>query len=165
MTIRELLRNTVIEERFYLSSRDVRKIVGVNAASLQQWLARDLIPFRTVKAGHRTWRRFHISQLPRLVLVSEILGNGLPISEALNDADQILNWKVDNGTALWGILWLRPNNVIYYVAAGEDLESILDEYDRASCIVLIFNSLIRKIESALAAAKDQHYARDEYDDE
>jgi hypothetical protein len=156
MRLRNLLRQTIGRENFCLSAQDVRKIIGVDAGSFQQWLARELIPFETVKAGKRTFRRFHVRDIPRLVLISEIWSNGVPISEALLSVDTILNWKYEPGLVPSGILYFRQINIIYFATTEESFSDVFREYGCASCIHLHVDELIRKAREALATAKNRN---------
>lgn len=156
MRLRDLLKQTIGQENFYLSAQDVRKIIGVDAGSFQQWLARELIPFKTVKAGRRTFRRFHVRTIPRLVLISEILSHGVPISEALVNVDTILAWKYKPGVVPSAIMWFSQINLIYFATTKESLADVFRKYDCASCILLWVDELIRKAREALATAKNRN---------
>jgi hypothetical protein len=161
MRLRNLLRQSIGRENFYLSAQDVRKIIGVDAGTFQQWLARDLIPFTTVKVGQRTWRRFEVREIPRLVLISEILGNGVPISEALDTADTFLDWKYELDRVPSAILWFRPINAMYYATTGESFSNVIRDSGCASCILLDVRELIRKVREALATVKNRNKQGDE----
>ena len=152
MRLRDLLRQGIQEENGYLSAKEAQNTMGVDAAIFQQWLARGLIPFKTVKAGKRTWRRFHIRELPRLILIAELAGHGFPIGEVVGSVDRILkfNWKYDGVPSV--ILWFRRSESIVFAPAVYSLPGILrehGEHDCASCVLLSFNEWKLKVERAL----------------
>src|SRR5579872_6208577 len=114
MRLRDLLGQSLEDEDFELSAKEVRQIMGIDAAIFQQWLARGLIPFRSIKAGKRTWRRFHVSDIPRMVLISQILLTGLPIGEVVDAVNAIMKWKYKEGVIPGDILWLRHIQCILF---------------------------------------------------
>ena len=145
MRVRDVLAESIKGKRGCLSAKDVRKVLGINASVLQQWLARDLIPFETIDVGKRTWRRFAILDLPRLVVIGEIVAQGLPVGEAVENVDTILDWKYKPGTVPGVILWLRQIKTIYFMVASESVAAVLREYDCASCILFSVDELKLKI--------------------
>lgn len=154
MTLGQFLsRRALGEERFYLSVQDVRKIIAVDSASFQQWLARGLIPFSTIRAGNRTWRRFNITQVPFFLLIDELLGNGVPVGEAIKNARLILNWKITGDSAPWAVLWFRREQSLHF-PTNEGFVEALDEENRASCIFLYMRTLESKIQHAVATVKN-----------
>jgi hypothetical protein len=147
---------------FYIDAGDVRAIIGVDAGSFQQWLARELIDFKVVKSGKRTFRKFHISQVPRLVLISEIWKNGVLVGEAINTADTILS-RLEVAPAhhppiaadlLMYVLWFRQAGVVVFHYRGDTAASAaFKEQGYASCIFLHVETLRARIHGAVINAK------------
>jgi hypothetical protein len=126
--------------------------MGVDAALFQQWLARDLIPFKTVQAGNRTWRRFDVREVPRLVLISELVAQGIPIGDATDGVDTILNWKYKEGAVPGAILWFRQIHLIVFATAEQSVLEVVRKQDCASCVLLSFDQLKHKVENASSSA-------------
>lgn len=133
-----------------LSAKQVQRLLKVSSSVLQQWLARDLIPFETVTAGKRIWRRFNADDLPRLIVMAELLAQGLPIGDVISNVDTILEWNYKRGVQPGVILWFRQINLLFFSVREQPLERILRERDCASCILLSLDELKRKIDAALA---------------
>jgi hypothetical protein len=163
MKTRNFVKKMLKQKDFHLSAQDVRKIIGVDAGSFQQWLARDLIPFETVTAGRRTWRRFHVQEVPRLVLISELWKIGVLIGEANVIAGELLQFLSERDDAIWAVLWFRANKMYRFVSEAElqanAFTDIFCGFDRASCVFILVEGLKRKIENAVATATAAHEAR------
>jgi hypothetical protein len=149
---------------FDLDAGEVRAIIGVDAGSFQQWLARNLLDFKTVKAGKRVFRKFHVSSIPRLVLISEIWKNGVLVGEAIQTADTILakiaadRKKLKAGgveySPLHLIAWFRQANVVCFSRWGDsNITEVFDREGYSSCILIRVASLNKRISEALLMAK------------
>ncbi len=146
----------VAGEDFFLPAQDVRKIIGVDAGSFQQWLARELIPFETVTAGKRVWRRFHVREIPRLVLASAIWKTGLLISQAIEIADLILKGIKKGKSPNWILYFVHDDKgVVYFYYKGQHYPSsrLFQDFNSASCILISIEELDRQIGAALLLAK------------
>ena len=153
MKVRDVLTTPLKGKRGDFSVKDVQRIMDVDAALLQQWLARGLIPSTKKKIGKRTLRRFPLRDLPRLVLIAEIVGHGYTISDAAENVDLILDWKYPEGAIPGPVLWFRQQNLIVFpnvpARGAWALPKWLREQDCASCFLLSIHEIKRKIETAL----------------
>jgi len=159
MRVRDVLSEPLKGKRGYLSVKDVRTIIDVDAGLFQQWLARGQIPFQLKKVGKRTLRRFPIGDLPRLILIAEIVGHKYGIGDAAANVDLILNRKYADGSVPGPILWFPQIRFILFTKATAggswSLPKWLREKDCASCFLLSIQELKRKVETALAKLNDK----------
>lgn len=150
---------------FTLDAGVVRGIISVDAGSFQQWLARGLLKFDVVRAGRRTFRKFHVSMVPRLTLISEIWKNGVLVGEAISVADRVLEYardyrrkhpdpKMEQLAPLQLIAWFRQANLVYFGFVGDNsLRGIFEKEGYASCIIIDVETLKKHISEAVVAAK------------
>src|SRR5690349_22878545 len=145
MTVRDRLMPNQANGRGQLSAKQVQRLLKVSSSVLQQWLARGLIPFETVTAGKRIWRRFNVADIPRLVVMAELLAQGLPIGDVISTVDTILEWNYRPGVHPGVILWFRQIKLLYFTLREEPLDQVLRDQDCASCILLSLDELKRRI--------------------
>jgi len=181
-TWNELVGDALNGLDFSIDAGDVRAIIGVDSGSFQQWLARGLLDFQNVRSGKRTFRKFHISQIPRLVLISEIWKNGVLVGEAIHVADTILQ-RMSEGPLhqlpgvsvpaaaralraeaelrpLILIFWFRQAGLVSFHRDGDN--SARDLFIRegyASSIVIHVETLKARIREAAISAKRAHESR------
>lgn len=153
MIFRNLLHQPVKDYDFDVPAKIVRQILGVDSGTFQQWLARELIPFETIKRGKRTYRHFNVSHIPRLVLLSELLRNGLAISDANETVDVILGFRHKQKDEPWAVLYFRSADHTYFYDSPDELSEAFKRFDCASCIFILVEELISKVKGALALAK------------
>src|SRR5690348_891263 len=103
--LRDVVGEPIKGKRGDMSAKEAQNVLTVNSAIFQQWLARDLIPFKTIKAGKRTWRRFDVRDLPKLVLISEMLDHGFNIGQAAVAASAILDSHYTDAYNPGHVLW------------------------------------------------------------
>jgi hypothetical protein len=143
-----------------IPAQDIRNIIGVDAGSFQQWLAREIVPFTPVKTGKRTLRRFSALDLPRIVLVATIWKSGILISDATKVAELILtDIKAAPENTPDFILYFWSSGTVRYMNRGENFNDILSQTAAASCLVISMAEWDKEVENAMRTVLRAREAR------
>lgn len=154
MKVRDLLAEPLKGQRGHLSSRQAQLALGADATTLQTWLNRKLIPFEIEKAGKRIWRVFPVQDLPRLAIIGELGTQGVPIGNAVDQAELILDWKFKE-LIPEAVLWMpQANFMLFYTDKGKSILTELTKRNCASCILLSVEMLQKKIQRVLELDKE-----------
>lgn len=157
--------NELQKANVYLDSRDVRRIIGVDAGSFAQWMVRDLLPFKTVRAGKRTWRKFHIRELPRLVLIGSLYKKlDIPIGTAIALADamvqQVEKYLKDKNRDKfqWAHTMVYAAGRYRWMFPAESVEEVFAKVGVTSAIFISVARWITEVKAAIESAVKAHAA-------